>query len=83
MRRLLIAGFMLLFASMGYAAIGIIPHTGFQEMDGDFINGITQGHNFTFQNGRLLFSLQIWFRSLRLTPQARALARHCRLPLPA
>jgi len=51
MRRLLIAGFMLLFASIGYAAIGIIPHTGFQEMDGDFINGITQGHNFTFQNG--------------------------------
>lgn len=51
MRRFLIAGFMLLFASVGYTAIGIVPHTGFQAVDGDWLLGLSGGHNFQFQNG--------------------------------
>lgn len=51
MRRFLIAGFMLLFASIGYAAIGIAPHSGFQLIDGDWLNGLAGGHNNVFQNG--------------------------------
>lgn len=51
MRRFLIAGFMLLFASVGYTAIGIVPHSGFQAVDGDWLLGLAGGHNFTFQNG--------------------------------
>lgn len=31
--------------------IGQIPVGQQQLIDGDFVNGITQGHNFTFQNG--------------------------------
>lgn len=31
--------------------IGTVPTPGFQEIDGDFVNGITQGHNSVFQNG--------------------------------
>lgn len=51
MRRFLVAGFLMLFASIGYAAIGIIPHSGFQAVDGDWLLGLSGGHNFTFQNG--------------------------------
>lgn len=51
MRRFLAAGFLLLFASISYAAIGIVPHSGFQAVDGDWLNGLAGGHNFTSQNG--------------------------------
>lgn len=51
MRRFLVAGFLLLFASISYAAIGIIPHSGFQAVDGDWLNGLAGGHNFISQNG--------------------------------
>lgn len=50
MRRFLVAGFMLLFASIGFAAIGIVPHPGFQAVDGDWLLGLSGGHNFQFQN---------------------------------
>lgn len=51
MRRFLVAGFLLLFASISYAAIGIVPHSGFQAVDGDWLNGFAGGHNYIFQNG--------------------------------
>jgi len=31
--------------------IGIAPTTGFQPVDNDWLNGLSGGHNFTFQNG--------------------------------
>lgn len=51
MRRFLIAGFLLLFASITYAAIGIIPQPGFREVDGDWLLGLSGGHNMTFKSG--------------------------------
>lgn len=51
MRRFLVAGFLMLFASIGVAAIGTIPHPGFQAIDGDWLNGLAGGHNMIFQNG--------------------------------
>lgn len=51
MRRFLVAGLLLLFASVGYTAIGTIPHPGFQMIDGDWLLGLSGGHNYAFQSG--------------------------------
>lgn len=51
MRRFLIAGFLLLFGSLVYADIGQVPGTGFQLVDGNWLNGFAGGHNNMYQNG--------------------------------
>lgn len=50
MRRFLIAMFCLASCA-AYAAIGTIPGTGFQMVDGQWLNGFAGGHNYIFQNG--------------------------------
>ena len=50
MRRFLIAIFCILPVA-AYAAIGFVPTSGFQLIDGDWLNGLAGGHNLTFQNG--------------------------------
>ena len=43
--------FFAVLSGVSYAAVGVTPQNGQGLVDGTFINGITQGRNFTYQYG--------------------------------